>query len=224
MSGTVDVGDAVELTFNSAPGATVTVSWLDPNNVAVLDQVPVAETPAGSGKYLYTFLPTLPGIWQARFTASGTATAVEQYYLRATVVTGPPPLATVGEVAAQFGTLSQAQEALAGTLLRAASKMVRAKFPPIDSQMASGVVDPEVVALGVVAMVLRVLRNPSGLRSESVGPFSRAYDTSAAAGLLVITDDDESLFKPPTTRLGRARTIMARPGLAPYPYGARRWM
>jgi hypothetical protein len=48
-------------------------------------------------------------------------------------------------------------------------------------------------------MVLRVLRNPSGLRSETVGPFSRSYDTSVAAGLLVFTDDEEQLIAPTGT-------------------------
>lgn len=220
----MDVGDAVTVTFTTTPGATVVVSWIGPNGLTAIDRAAVVESPAASGKYPSTYVVNAPGVWQVLYTASGTATQVERFYVRANALTGPPPLATAGEVAEQFGALSPTQEALTATLLRGASKLVRSRFPRIDAQIAKGVLDPDVVALAVVGMVLRVLRNPQGLRSETVGPFSRAYDTSAAAGLLVITADDESMFKPNAARLSRARTIMARPGLAPWPHGARPWM
>jgi hypothetical protein len=57
-------------------------------------------------------------------------------------------------------------------------------------------VSADLVALAVTNMVLRVMRNPGGLRAETVGPFSRTYDTTYAAGLLVITGDDEALLNP----------------------------
>lgn len=219
----VDVGDALELTFATAPGATVNVSWFDPSGVTVLDHETVAESPAGTGQFPRTFLPTTPGVWEALFTASGTATAVERYYVRASSVTGLPPLATVGEVAAQFGTLTPAQEGLTSWLLRAASRLVRARFPLIDSHLAAGLLDPEVVSLVVVNMVLRVLRNPNGLKAETIGPFSRTYDTSVAAGMLALAPDELVILVPlaPAKR-ARASTIMLRPGLAPPPYGIRR--
>jgi hypothetical protein len=224
MSGVVDVGDAIELTFATTTGAAVAVSWFDPDGATVLDNVSVPESPAGSGQFPKTFAPTSPGIWQALFTASGAATAVERYYVRAYSVTGAPPLATVGEVAAQFGTLTAAQEGLASWLLRAASKMVRARFPLLDTQLADGRLDPELVALVVVNMVLRVLRNPQGLRSETVGPFSRSYDTTVAAGLLALAKDEIELLVPVVTGSKRygIGTIMLRPGLAPPPCGIRR--
>lgn len=209
----VDVGDAVELTFESAPGADVTVSWLDPSLAPVLDQVPVPEVPAGTGKFPKTFLPTVPGMWQAVFTASGNATAVETFYLRAVSITGPPPLATVGEVASQYGTMTPAQEGLTSTLLRVASKLIRQRFPNVDAMIASGKLDPEVVALAVTNMVLRVLRNPSGLKAETIGPFSRTYDVTVAAGLIVLTGSEEVLLAPPVKKTGRASTIWVRPGL-----------
>lgn len=220
----VDVGDAVEYTFLATTGATVTVSWIAPDGTTAIDAVTVPEKPAGSGQYPYTVVPNQPGMWEALYTVSGTQVGVEKLYLRVVPITGPPPLATVGEVEAQFGKLSPGQTALTSTLLRAASKLIRSRFPKIDAQIAAGVLDPEVVALAAVSMVLRVLRNPQGLRSEAVGPFSRAYDTSAAAGLVVLTADEESILVPARARTGRAGTIMARPGLAPYPYGIRRWM
>jgi len=220
MSGVVDVGDAIELTFSTTPGATVDVSWLSPDQVPVIDAEPVAETPAESGRFPYTLLPTVAGMWTARFTASGTATAVESYFVRASSITGPPPLAAVGDVGSQYGTLTQPQEGLVSWLLRVASSMIRSRYPAIDAQIAAGSLDPDVVAAGVANMILRVLRNPGGLRSETVGPFSRTYDTGQAAGLLVITDFEALMFTvtpaPPPVGVG---VIMMRPGLAPVPRG-----
>jgi hypothetical protein len=203
----VDVGDAFELTFTTTPGAAVTVSWYDPDLLPVLDGVSVPETPAASGKYPRTFVPNSAGLWHAVFNASGTATAVEEFWVRANAITGQPPLATVGEVGDQFGTMTDAQEGLAKSLLRAASKLVRQRFPLIDTNIAAGRLDPEVVGLAVVNMVLRVLRNPRGLRASTTGPFSVTYDTTTAAGQLAISADE----------IG---TIWVTPGLG-YGYGRR---
>lgn len=216
MSAVVDVGDALELTFTAAAGATVVVSWLDPDQIQVVDSVEVDEAPpSGSGRFPYTFVPTRAGVWTAQFTASGTATAVERYYVRATVVAGPPPLAAVGDVAGQFGSLTPAEEGLASWLLRAASQMVRARRPAVDDLIAAGSLSGDLVALAVTNMVLRVLRNPAGLRSETVGPFSRSYDTSVAAGLLVLTADEEALLNPTATAPGSAVSqFRPKPALA----------
>lgn len=224
MSGNVDVGDAIELTFTSTPGATVVMSWFDPNVIAALDQVPVAENPVGSGKYPMTLTPSAPGMWEARFYATGTVTAVESFWVRAVSVTGPPPLATVGEVKEQFGSMSLAQEGLAGSLLRAASKIVRQQYPALDRFIGEGRLDPEVVGLAVVNMVLRVLRNPRGLRAETTGPFSVTYDTTTAVGELVVSSSEAALLVPRRVVggvKGVAGTIRVTPGL-PLPPGYRR--
>lgn len=222
MSGVIDVGDAFELTFTTAPGASVDVSWFDPGGVTVLDHVPVPESPPGSGKFPRSFLATAPDIWRAVFTASGAATDIETYYVRAVSVDGPAPLATVGEVGIQFGSMTEAQEGLTAYLLRVASKIVRQRFPQVDTQITAGSLDPEVVGLAVSAMVLRVLRNPGGLRSETVGPFSRTYDTGEAAGLLVVTDKETAMLTPTRSTAFPVGTIMMRPGLAPPPEGLER--
>lgn len=210
MTNVADVGDAVELVFTTVPAATVTVTLLDPDQVPAGDDVEVAETPTGSGQYPYTFVVTAPGVWTVEFRAAGTTAAVERYYVRATLLAGPPPFAAIGDVAAQYGTMTPAEESLAGWLLRAASNMVRARQPNIDQQIAAGTVSGDMAALAVTNTVLRVLRNPGGLRSETVGPFSRSYDTTVAAGLLVLTDDEMALLSPsgtaaPTSALGEIR-------------------
>jgi len=187
VSAVVDVGETLELTFSAEPGLAVSVSWLNPDQEAVIDAEPVPENPAGSGQYPATFTPTVAGVWTALFLAPGNP---QTYYVRATPVLGPPPLAVIGDVGRQFGPMTPAQEGLAGHLVRAASSLLRQRVPGIDEDVRAGRVDADVAALTVTNMVLRVMRNPNGLRSETTGPFSRTYDTSAAAGQLVVTDYD----------------------------------
>lgn len=215
-----DVGDAVELTFEITTGATVTATWYDPVGTVVLTAVPVPETPAGSGKYPYTFVATSPGVWTATFTASGAAVAVERYFVRAYPVTGPPPLATISDVEELNGPLDTSQSGLVAALIRHASRMIRARYPDLDARIVAGDLDLADAALAVTQMILRVLRNPHGIRSESVGPFTRTFDTTSAAGLLSITDAETALLAGLADEpVPVVRTIWARPGLAPPPSG-----
>lgn len=230
MTAVVDVGDAIELTFTTATGATVLMSWLDRYQVPVLDAVAVAESPGGSGKFPKTLVVTADGMWTAVFSASGNTSAVERYYVRALSPSGPPPLAAVGDVVGQFGAMTPAQETLTKTLVRAASALLRHHAVQaglnLDADLAAGRLDPNVAALTVTNMVLRVLRNPNGLRSETTGPFSRTYDTTAAAGLLVVTAYDlAAVTTAPVVADGVASlgigTIRVTPGMAPpvgYPH------
>lgn len=222
MSGVIDVGEAFELTFNAAPGSEVTATLLDPDQVALIDAELVPETPIGSGKFPRTFVPeTKSGMWTVLFQGPGQP---EKYFVRARPLTGLPPLAAVGDVAEQFGTMTAAQEGLAGHLVRAASALLRQRAKQagldVDADVADGRLDAEVAALTVANMVLRVMRNPNGLRAESTGPFSRTYDTSAAAGLLVVTEYDLGpIVTAPVMPDGFAGlgigTIRVVPGLAP---------
>lgn len=231
MTGVIDVGDPFELTYTSIEGSTVLLDWLDPNLEPVIDQQLVTPDAQDATKYPVTLVPTSAGMWTARFFDGG---AVEDYYVRATSTIGqPPPLAAIGDVSVQFGELSDDEEDLAGYLLKAASKMVRQRFPLLDSQIVAGKLDQDVIAVTVAGMVLRVLRNPEGLRAETTGPFSRTYDTSAAAGLLAITTDDAQQLVPPVAssrhvRYPAAGSIRAVPGMLPppprvsgWPYGPR---
>ncbi len=215
---TVDVGDAFELTFTTTPTATVRNSWYDPDDQPVYELQPIVEDPIGSGRFPQTFQTDRAGVWTVRVVVSGAAVAVEEHYVFARPVPAEKPLAVLGHVVEQFGPLTAAQEGLTNALLRAASKIVRARMPALETMLADGRLDPDLVALAVTNMVLRVLRNPGGLRAETVGPFSRTYDTTHAAGLLVLTKDETPLLVPTVTEatavspIGTARLVA---GLAP---------
>lgn len=223
---TVDVGDAFELVFTTVPGATVRRSWYDPQDVPVYELDPIEEDPVGSGRFPATFQATHSGYWKVLVTVSGLAVAVQEHYVYARAVPAIRPLAVLGHVAEQYGTLTPAQEGLVNTLLRAASALVRSHYPTIDAQIAAGQLDPEVVALGITNMVLRVLRNPKGLRAQTVGPFSFTYDTTQAAGELVISANEAAVFTPVTAAaaaVSAVGTVRIGAGMAPPVRSPRRY-
>ncbi|MGC4886697.1 hypothetical protein [Micromonospora sp. DT227] len=213
----VTVGDALELTFTTTPGADVTVCWINPAGDIVQQDLPVSEASGTPGAYPVTLLPSSPGVWEARFTASGTVTASDSYYVRARAVGGPPPLATIGEVQGMFRPLTDAEQGLTKELLRRASHMLRTNLPRFAERVAAGQLDPDTLGHAVINMVLRVLRNPGGLRAETVGPFSRTFDIGSAAGLLVVTDAEVAMLSPNTSQAAAVAatavgTIRASPG------------
>lgn len=85
--------------------------------------------------------------------------------------------------------------------LNAAHRLLRSKAPALDARVDSGALDPALVKDVIVEMVLRVLRNPGGYRSETDGDYSYSRDTQVASGRLTVTDDDlETLgFAPGST-------------------------
>lgn len=194
-----DVGDAIELTYTTAPNATVVMSWIHlPTGTVERDSEPVAETVTGAGvhtgEYPITLIGTAAGMYEAVFTASGTATNTESYYERFDAVGGPPPLATLGEYTDLYGALSATRSATARALLKRASRLVRDTYPGIDERITAGTIAADSVGLAVINMTARVMRNPSGLRAETTGPFSRSYDPESASGMLQITDAETGLL------------------------------
>ncbi len=104
------------------------------------------------------------------------------------------PYAVKEDVAVLYRPLSGPEEAMVTALLEHASAMLRARFPNLDQKIADGDIDATQAKVAVVNMVLRVIRNPGGLKSETVGPFSRSWDTGSGSGLLQITDAETALF------------------------------
>lgn len=225
-----DVGDAIELTYTTAPGATVVMDWIHIPTGAVLQSdiaVPeriVSGTP--TGQYPITLVGSLPGMFEAVFTSYGTATTVESYFERFDSVAGPAPLATVGEYTELYGALSAARQAICRALIKRASQLVRDSYPGIDDRIAVGTVPADSVGLAVLNMVARVMRNPDGLRSQTIGPISRAFDTDVATGMLELTGAETALLEPPTGAgrgaRGKMGTARITGGMVPPPRTLRR--
>lgn len=212
-----EVGDAVEITFTATAGATVTAAVTPPGGQPT-EAVPVSES--GPGEYPYQFLLTAAGVWQVRFTAAGTVTAVESFHVFAEA--GQVPLATAAQVGNVWRPLSDAEQAVVTARLAQASRMLRQRFPDLDARIADGRLDPSLAADAAVGMVLRLVRLPGGLRSETTGPFRRDYivDGEAATAQPQITQAEVDLIAAPSATGGKRRgvgTIRVQSGLAPIP-------
>jgi hypothetical protein len=71
-----------------------------------------------------------------------------------------------------------------------AHRLLRRRAPGLDARVAGGQLAPEDVGDVIVRMVIRVLRNPEGYRTETDGDYSYGRDTRSASGELTVTDED----------------------------------
>lgn len=102
--------------------------------------------------------------------------------------------ATVADIEARWGSSLGSQQQQVQAMIDDAHAYVRARVPTVDARVTAGTVDPAVITSVIAQMVLSVLRNPEGLRSEMAGVFQRQLDTSAAAGRITLTDEQLMLL------------------------------
>jgi hypothetical protein len=95
----------------------------------------------------------------------------------------PNPVVTA-DIEARFRTLTDAEENTAQALIDDAWAVLLMMVPDIEDRMTAGTTSTEAVVFVMSAMVLRVLRNPNGVRSWSVDDYSETRDNSLAAGSL----------------------------------------
>lgn len=101
--------------------------------------------------------------------------------------------ATIDDVRDEYnGEIPADSEAYVARKLAAAELIVqRAVGGDIAAYIASGKTSAAEVRLVLCDMVIRLLRNPGGVRTETAGPFSRTIDQSVASGNLWLTRDDK---------------------------------
>lgn len=95
-----------------------------------------------------------------------------------------------------------------------AETLIRHEVPLVDERIADGTLPWERVRFVVVSAVLRVLRNPGGIRSrqEATGPFTTGVTYSGDdPGSLHLTDQERGMLGG-GTRGRRAFTINTVPG------------
>ena len=118
-------------------------------------------------------------------------------------------LATVADVEARWRSLSASEETVATALLDDASAIVRSRVSDVDDRIADSDVY-EALVVGIVAgMVLRVIRNPEGKRSETIDDYSYTRDDATKSGLLYLSDEEAAL-------LGGGTTTTAAFTITPY--------
>ncbi|MEU5853945.1 Gp19/Gp15/Gp42 family protein [Nocardiopsis dassonvillei] len=104
--------------------------------------------------------------------------------------------ATVDDVRARFeGDIPEGSstERVVTARLDDAEAMVIHRLGGADALAArieAGRTTAALVTMVLCNMVLRLLRNASGVTQETAGPFSRSFDSAVAAGKLYLTKDD----------------------------------
>lgn len=101
-------------------------------------------------------------------------------------------LASLTDVVNRWRPLTAAEQTVAAALLGDASAIVRANFPGVDADVASGAVSAATAAGVVAGMVKRAMMHADGVKSEGVGPYSVSYDN--ALGSLFLTAADRVLI------------------------------
>lgn len=118
----------------------------------------------------------------------------------------PAPLATWQDVQARWRPLTEAEQQQATVRLADASALVRAYRPDVDQHLADDSYRATVLRVTAEAAV-RVLRNPAGIKQESIGTRSYTLDASVAGGALYLTEHEQA-------------ALDLTPGAAPAPAGA----
>lgn len=206
-----NVGDAVSLVFEAVAGISVTAEIIEPDGT-LGTAVPVTADTTKPDTYPFTFVPDRTGIWRVRFRGSGAAVATETYTVTVTdTASGPAPFATAATIEAVWRDLSPVEATRADTLARFASDIIRQAAPGIDDRIATGRLSGDIAAFVCAQMVLRVMRNPSGVAAETVGPWSVTYGSTGtqATGALYLAEEELSLLSgtPAGTRRGTARAV-----------------
>ncbi len=102
--------------------------------------------------------------------------------------------ATTADLEARWRPLS-VQETINGeTFLADAWRMLRRRISSLESDIAddtTGDLEAEVVRV-MCAAVLRVMKNPDGVRQETIDDYSWTRDQAVSAGLLYFTEEDLS--------------------------------
>jgi hypothetical protein len=119
---------------------------------------------------------------------------------------------TTDDVAARWQPLTPAQQELASVLIDDAIEILTAALPTLEAAVP-GTVSEELVVRVVASMVLRVLKNPDGLRQEAIAGYSYTRDQALSDGSLYLSDlERQQLATALGTACGAAFTIR--------PYGA----
>lgn len=103
------------------------------------------------------------------------------------------------DIEARWRPLTSSEATVAQSLLDDAWAIVTARVPDLETRLIA--VPPEVdsglVVSVVAAMVLRVLKNPAGILSQSIDDFSYTRDRAISSGALYLSDDELALLLDP---------------------------
>ncbi|WP_439377830.1 Gp19/Gp15/Gp42 family protein [Amycolatopsis lexingtonensis] len=103
--------------------------------------------------------------------------------------------ATAQDVANRFiRPLDTDEQRVVNTRLDDSERMLRRRVPDLDEQIAAGTIDQADVVMIEADMVLRLIRNPDGYKSETDGNYSYTISAEVASGRLQVLPDEWSLL------------------------------
>lgn len=100
--------------------------------------------------------------------------------------------ASTADLEARWRPLSDQEKINGQTFLEDAWRLLRRRIQTIEADIAadtSGDLQADAVRVLATA-VLRVMKNPDGIRQESIDDYSWTRDQAVSAGLLYISDDE----------------------------------
>ena len=110
------------------------------------------------------------------------------------------PFAELIDLERSWRPLDADEQPVAAHLLEVAAAIIRSAYPGIDDRLDAGTLDLKVVAYVNATMVARVIRNPDGLRAESLGDWSGTYIDAEIVPEIVLTADDRRRLNPRSKR------------------------
>ena len=120
-----------------------------------------------------------------------------------------PNPATVGDIEDRWRPLTPEEQVPASTFLADAWWLLTARRPTLEADMLAGTVTAGNVVRVVAGMALRLLRNPEGYSSESIGSYSYQRDDLVASGRLHVTDEELGAVIPSGYRRTRSVRLVA---------------
>lgn len=102
--------------------------------------------------------------------------------------------ATRADVEAAWRPLTTAELAIIDSRLGFISAIIRSQVRAVDSRIAAGTLDAELVKHIAVEAVLRNLRNPDGKAEEQIEDYRYKRDPALSAGSLYLTDAELDLL------------------------------
>lgn len=91
---------------------------------------------------------------------------------------------TVADIEARWRPLTPEETTIAETRLTGAWARIKRRLPTIEDRIAAGTLDVDLVVDVVCDVVLRVLKNPDGFRSEQSGDYMYSLERGASSGRL----------------------------------------
>lgn len=109
----------------------------------------------------------------------------------------------IADLAARFRPLTEAEQAIAQTLLDDAWEELLVRVPDLQARLEDGRTSTALVVRVVASMVIRVLRNPEAIRQWSVDDASFTRDSLVSSGVLYASADEVGLLiGAPVTPIG----------------------